>query len=389
MRTVTIGLLFPRSALYRSIGFDVSDAFKKGIAYYNQTGTDIRIATESVGVGADTKEIYKCAEKLLMQENADILVAYIDHYAAVNLEPLCNAAGKMLIIMEPGATIPDKWDASPSRFHVTLNSAVIGRHTALAALDAGVDKTAFCTTYYDGGYHNCGALINEFLEGDGEVKYNCIVPFKFEEFDITPLEEAINAYNVNGVLAQLSIECGNVFLDQYAKAGLPKRIPHFYASPFTFEEQFLETLKFPFEGIKGYVPWARQLDNATNAAFLKTMDEECNKQGNCFSALAWDTAQFVCKATAALLENKMNIMKAASALCDTEMDSTRGLMKLDNNTNYFIAPVYEAEIVRSDNGMSALKLGEEHSIERVWAKHAGKPMEGINSRWLNTYLCTS
>ncbi len=350
MRTVTIGLLFPRSALYRSIGFDVSDAFKKGIAYYNQTGTDIRIATESVGVGADTKEIYKCAEKLLMQENADILVAYIDHYAA---------------------------------------SAVIGRHTALAALDAGVDKTAFCTTYYDGGYHNCGALINEFLEGDGEVKYNCIVPFKFEEFDITPLEEAINAYNVNGVLAQLSIECGNVFLDQYAKAGLPKRIPHFYASPFTFEEQFLETLKFPFEGIKGYVPWARQLDNATNAAFLKTMDEECNKQGNCFSALAWDTAQFVCKATAALLENKMNIMKAASALCDTEMDSTRGLMKLDNNTNYFIAPVYEAEIVRSDNGMSALKLGEEHSIERVWAKHAGKPMEGINSRWLNTYLCTS
>jgi branched-chain amino acid transport system substrate-binding protein len=326
---------------------------------------------------------------MLVRENVDILVAYIDHYAAEKIEPLFNAANRLLIVIEPGATVPSNWNASPLRFHLTLDAAFANFITAAKAIKDGVKNAAFGSTFYDAGYLSCSSLVNRFMNKGGKMAYNCIVPFKYEEFDITPLAAAIEEHHIDGVLAHLSIESGAVFLDAYQKAGLSSKISKFYVSPFVFEEQFLDKLPFPFTGIKGCVPWARGLQNETNTTFMSIMDEEFGKTGNCFAALAWDAAQFTAAAVQKLSDNKYNSTKAAEALAGFMMNGTRGVMELDAKTNYMTAPIHDAEIVKGDNGMSKLSLGERTNTPEDWEEFTSITISDTSSRWLNTYLCTT
>ncbi len=387
MKNLKVGLLIPRSAIYPSIGFDVANAFKSGIQHFG--GEGITVLTESVGIGADHQEVYTCVERMLLRENVDVLVAYIDHYAAVNIEPLFNAANRLLIVIEPGGTIPDNWDASPLRYHLTLDAAFANTITAKMTDNSNGSTGAFCSTYYDAGYMTCSAMVNKYVANGGSIAYNCIVPFKYEDFDITPFSQAVDELAINTVLANMSIESGAAFLKAYTNAGLENKIDAFLASPFVFEEQFLDTLPFPFAGIKGCVPWGRELNNEANKTFMAAMQDEYGKQGNCFGALAWDAAQFTVLVANALAENKNNALKASAALQNTTMNGVRGLMQLDNNTNYITAPLYNATLVVNENGNSKLQIGEMIDTAADWAAFTSAPMQSQHSRWLNTYLCTT
>lgn len=387
MKNLTIGLLFPRSALYPSLGFDVCDAFRRGLAHFNSE--ELKVITESVGIGANHQDVYTCTERMLVRENVDILVAYIDHYAAEKIEPLFNAVNRLLIVIEPGATIPSNWDASPLRYHLTLDVAFANFITAAKAVADGVKNAAFGSTFYDAGYLSCSSLVNRFMNKGGKMAHNCIVPFKYEDFDIAPLVAAVDEHDIDGILAHLSIESGAVFLDAYKKAELPSKVGKFYVSPFVFEEQFLDKLPFPFGGIKGCVPWARSLQNEANATFMTLMDEEFGKTGNCFAALAWDAAQFTAEVVQKLRDNKYNSLKAAEALNGFTMSGTRGLMQLDAKTNYMTAPIYDAEILPADDGMSKLQIGDRVDATEDWEEFTSITISSTSSRWLNTYLCTT
>lgn len=385
MKQTTIGLLFPRSSVYPGIGYDVVEGFKAAVEYY---GSDANVITESAGIGGVDEDVYKVAERLLMQGGADILVAYIDHLAAEKIEPLCSAANKILVVIEPGAVIPTNWSASPLRFHLTLDSALGSRIVADIAGKDSAGKALFATSFYDGGYLNCSAMVDAYTATGGVVCYNYIAPFNHEEFDIRYIVNGIEETQADTVLAQLSIETGKLFMEEYGKTGLSNKVK-FYSSPFFLEESFLNTVPFANTNIKGVVPWSKNLENETNAAFIKSMDDR-GRDANCFSALAWDAAQFVLKALEELKENKFNGRKAAENLKGVEIQSTRGVLKHDADTNYFPGPFYSAEIVKGEDGFSKLAIGEEVADWREhWNTHKSKPTTDTFSRWVNTYLCTT
>lgn len=385
MKKYKIGLLFPRSSLYPGIGFDITESFRAGLNHFG--GDDIQIISESVGIGGVSDDVYEKAEKLLLNEQVDILVGYLDHFAAEKIDPLVTAANRIFIVMDPGACIPVSWAASPLRFHLTLDAAFGSRITGRMAGMNGAQKAAFVTSFYDGGYLNCSALIAGYNDKGGNVCYNYVAPFRFEEFDISPLREAIEQQQPDALLGQLSIDMGALFLKDYKNAGLAGKTK-FFASPFLFEESFLDTLDFPFEGITGCTPWARNLDTEMNRMYRDTVTE-LGREPNCFGALAWDTAQFTALAVAALKVNNNNGKKAAGSLAGTVFDGTRGQMKLDDHTHYFAAPVYEARIVPSENGNSKLELGKAIPYcAEEWEAFTAAPINGVFSRWTNTYLCT-
>lgn len=385
MKQTTIGLLFPRSSVYPGIGFDVTEGFKAAIAHY---GSDATVIAESVGIGGVGDDVYKAAEKLLLQGNADLLVAYIDHIAAEAIEPLCNAANKILIVIEPGAVIPTNWAASPLRFHLTLDSASGSRLVGHIAASEGSRKAIFATSFYDGGYLNCNAMVDTYTADGSTICYNYVAPFKYEEFDIKHIVAAAEQQHPDAILAQLSIETGKLFLEEFGKSNIVDKVK-FYSSPFLLEESFLSTVLFTNVNIKGVVPWSRMLDNDTNRMFLKSLEER-GRKGNCFSALAWDAAQFAIKVIEALNVSKFNSRKAAESLSGIEIQSTRGKLVLDPETNYFPGPLYKAEVVKDANGFSMLAIGEEVPYwQEVWKIHRSKPITETYSRWVNTYLCTT
>lgn len=382
MKKITVGLLYPRSVLYPGIGFDVTEAFRSALQHHK--AEDIHLVTANVGIGGVGSEVSEKVEKMLVEERPDILVAFVDHFAADKLEPMCKAANCILVVMETGGTIPVSWKAVPGKYHVTLDAAFGSRLTGSMAGEA---SAAFATSFYDGGYLSCNAFSTGLAEQGGSICFNYVAPFRFEDFDIRPLQQAIETLEPQALLAQLSIDMGALFLDAYKAAGLAGKT-RFLASPFLLEEQFLDTLDFPFEGITGCIPWSRSLDTPENKTFQQAM-EETGRPANCFSALAWDTCRFVLQVAGAIREHKGNRNQVITAIRGLAFDSTRGLMQLDNETNYVTAPLYMAEVVPSENGTAMLRTGAEvPERAQAWAAFTASPMSGVFSRWTNTYLCT-
>jgi branched-chain amino acid transport system substrate-binding protein len=383
MKKITVGLLYPRSSLYPGIGFDVMEAFRCGLKYFE--AEDVNLVVENIGIGGVGNEVTEKVEKLLVEHTPQVLIAFLDHFAAEKIEPLCKAANCIMIVMETGGTIPVTWQAIPGRYHITLDAAFGSRLTGSMA---GGVSAALATSFYDGGYLSCNALTTGHTDGGGSICYNYVAPFRFEEFDIRPLQQAIETLAPEALLAQLSIDMGALFFREYKTAGLAGRT-RFLASPFLLEESFLDSLEFPFEGISGCVPWSRNLEVPQNKIFLQQMQEEAGREASCFGALAWDTAQFVTLVIAAIRTHNGNRIKVTEALKSTAMQSTRGVMELDDKTNYFTAPLYHADLVPAANGCSMLSLKEEvGQRDTAWKSFTSLPISGIFSRWTNTYLCT-
>ncbi len=103
--SLVAGLLLPRSTDYPALGFDILDGLR-----YNLKGTgqeDARFLTENIGYGEDHDLNYAKAEKLVLQDNVDVVIAYC---SAANAEPLYNLAGisgKPFIFLDAGMQLPE------------------------------------------------------------------------------------------------------------------------------------------------------------------------------------------------------------------------------------------------------------------------------------------
>lgn len=383
MKKITMGLLYPRSVLYPGIGFDVTEAFRCALQHYE--AQDIHLVSENVGIGGVGTEVLTKVEKMLVEQRPDILVAFVDHFAADKIEPVCRAANCILVVMETGGTIPVSWQAVPGKYHITLDAAFGSRLTGIMA---GGASAAFATSFYDGGYLSCNAFTEGLAEQGGSICYNYVAPFRFEDFDIKPLQQAIENLEPEVLLAQMSIDMGAMFLDAYKAAGLAGKTK-FLASPFLLEEQFLESLAFPFAGITGCVPWSLTLEVPENKLFMQVFTEQSGRTPTCFAALAWDTCRFALEVAAVIRTYPGKQAQVLDALKGTSLNSTRGTMALDDNTNYFTAPLYAAEVIEGENGKAALRTGPEVTgLEAAWKTFTSQPVTGVFSRWTNTYLCT-
>ncbi|MEK7226601.1 MAG: hypothetical protein AAB221_13090, partial [Bacteroidota bacterium] len=100
----TIGVLLPGSTLYPSIGMDFLQGIRSCIKFHQYPPVDIQV--QAINFGLKNDEIYAAAEKFLLVNNADVVVAYAGDYHAEKLSPLFAAAGKLLMIANGGANYP-------------------------------------------------------------------------------------------------------------------------------------------------------------------------------------------------------------------------------------------------------------------------------------------
>ena len=59
-------------------------------------------------------------------------------------------------------------------------------------------------------------------------------------------------------------------------------------------------------------------------------------------------------------------------------------MKLDPETNYFIAPVFKCSIKQNSDKTTVEYI---KTPEKEWAEFVGETLEAVHSGWTNTYLC--
>ena len=379
----SIGILLPGSTLYPSIGVDFLQGIKSCLNFHHITGVDLPVLP--IGYGLKEDEIYRQAEKFLLSDHADAVIAYVNTQFAKSLSPLFAATGKLLITTNAGANYPPVSTGFSNTLCHSLNDSLYSFCTGKLCSQQSNDITAIAaSSFYDGGYQHFHAMTNAFTLQKGEIKFNYISHFKKEDFNITALADFIRKNpSVKNLLCVYSGDLARYFYKEI-KILQEEFDLRLYGSPMMFDStagDFTDTNPY-VKQIQGYVGWVPALDNQHNKNFLAYYYKETGKEPNLFSLQGWETAllliEYLKQSTGGA-----DTTAAISQMKNRPLQSPRGTIQIDD-THFVLGPAY---LVSAANN---LEITVEDIIEDVTAAQQEMLMQIPDtefSGWRNTYLC--
>jgi branched-chain amino acid transport system substrate-binding protein len=381
----TIGILLPSSTLYPSIGFEFLDGLKACLDLHQFT--DCKFAVYSIGYGLNDDEIKLRAEKLFLEDQADMVVVFGEHRVVPVLDALAASAGKLVIVTNGGANYPVKEYQPRNVIQHSLNSNVYAHLTGrLCGSTIGGENSSVisCTSYYDGGYRHSHA-IETGLEAVGrEVAYRFVGHFKKENFTLAPLEDYLKSQpGPHRLVCTYSGDVARFFFEQIVSLQKTYAL-ELYGSMMMFDktpgdysaDQALS------QNLRGYTGWFPELDIESNRRFVTLYKESKAKDPNLFSMQGWEVAVLLMNAWRKL-EAKKNVPDVLKEMQAEPIASPRGMVRLQPD-HTVTAPAYLVSTAEDGS------LVVQDTIEETGEAHRqmlGLIPDSPSSSWLNTYLC--
>lgn len=380
----TIGILLARSTYYQSIGFDLYEGLRSGLKHLGRS--DIRIVSENIGFGADKQQCYRSAEKLLLEENASVVIAYIGHRTAQLLRPLFLAANKILIVLDAGANLPHEWPTCPNIFYHSLHNSLGASLAAKQAVNDGYKTAGMVTGYYDGGYLHTYSISKGFEETGGKISFNHATGYTTEDFSIEPLKEHLMQFPNSALLSIFSGDFVQWYFEGIKNSFKEKNLP-IYLPPFGVEETMLAETDYPSDNIKGIAAWSKKIDSIENKIFTESMTT-AGRTANLFSLLSWESAFIAIEVLKLIDEHQNNTAQIATNLQSFSFEGPRGNIYFDAKTNTSIAPLYKVALVPNNDGKCELLLeGKTTDIHEHFEKLTNQDLNNSASAWYNSYVC--
>jgi branched-chain amino acid transport system substrate-binding protein len=382
-----IGILTPRSTLYPTISFDILNGLKAGFAQLNLN--DFTLFTENIGFGTDESDIYTKAEKMILGDNVDVVIACCDSRIASMLQPLFAAAGKLLLVTNMGANLPEDWQPHPTTITHSLNFCFNSSLTGTLAAAEGTG--ALAASYYDAGYNQVYTMLTRFQQKGGSILYNHVTHLKNEFFTLQPLQVFMTSEQGSpNLLCLFCADMADFFYKAIAEIQLSQEA-NLFVSPMMLEETLTNNLKEQvlLKNVQGYTPWLSTFTNANNQAFVAAYQAAQGKRPNVFSLLGWDTALLLNHFAKALVAHNNDTVAAIKAMGEAApLPSPRGWIKLDPASNHVYGPGY---LVKAGNYFD-LKIEENSSLDidaewKSFKEEVMLPSAATSSAWRNTYLC--
>ena len=378
---MTVGLLLPLSNAHVGMSKDFVDGFNSLLKLKERTGA-VTIKKESVGLGGIEKEVYAKAEKLLVSDDVDILIAYIDEKVTSMIYSLVQATGKLLIVVNLGANHPLNWIAQPSVIHLNLQHGFLCWLTGRLAAARDNKNAAYASSFYDCGYLHSADMVKNFMNAGGSIRYNYINNQLYDDnFEISQLTDFLtfNADCTN-IVAIYDEKPASLFYDRLNNHKSGHSL-HLYVSPMMMTEKALEEIGNGFTfSIEGYLPWQTAMDTESNQKFIKA----CSRPASIFSLLGWEAAIIIDE----IIKNYKDDLQEGEAIAEhlkkISLQGPRGEMKLDAETLY-----YTTAFGRFNLQAGSINGGVEWitDFEKDWKIFSSIDTEGAVTGWTNTYLC--
>ena len=168
---IKVGVLIPHSKTYPTIGKDYMNGLKLGVRSSNVT-----FVIEGIGMGADDKVIIDKAQKIIVQDDVDIITGLIGHVGLEELEEYAKNMEVPLLYSDLGATIPKRKKKNPwifcNSFELYKSMMLLGEY----APKWGHQSIALSSCYYDSGYGLTQALEKTLYKSQGEFAGHFITP---------------------------------------------------------------------------------------------------------------------------------------------------------------------------------------------------------------------
>lgn len=378
-----VGILLPTSTTHPMIPHD----FMAGIrSFLKHSGSSIRLIPGYIGFGAHVDAVKAEVEKMLLEHDPEVFIAFLDHPVVDSLFPLMTQLNKVLIVVNNGAKYAVDWKTPSNVYFHTLENSYLSFLTAEHV--STLSKSAImATSYYDGGYSLCHALTQPFVNRGCEIVFNFAGSYKKDEFNIMSLANFIRENeDVKSVLTILSGDLLPLFYQQLA-VELPGRELEFYGSQVALEETIgLESEIFSSKySISGFTSWFSDSGLVENKIFIDII-KKTSREPNTFSALGWDTGLII-NEFARLIENEGAQIHLLPAGSIPMLNGAKGKLRLDEETHHFIGDAYHLKYTLS-SGSDLLATIDSASGKAIMNEMVTQKIEGISSGWLNTYLCS-
>ncbi|MBX9781900.1 MAG: ABC transporter substrate-binding protein [Chitinophagaceae bacterium] len=384
---MNIGILFPRSNAHPLIGSEFTEALK---AFLKKEGLGdaVNIHSESVGFGGVEKEVYGKAEKLLLMDNVDILIGFIDQKILELIKPLIQASGKLFILVNPGANHSLNWVPQENIITLCLQHSFLCALSGSIAAESGGKEIpgAAASSFYDCGYLHLSSITNEFTASGGKTMYHYINKQTYnDEFSIQELTGFLEANpSVTTLLCVFDSLPASLFykmLNQYEHA----QQLQLFVSPMMLEKKALGNVDKPFHfTINGYLPWHLSVPNSENSSFIQFYREHYRKDPGIFSLLGWEAGIIIKEIALSMETGYTTGINVIDLLKTKKISSPRGVLELDATTQYFTSPVIRCTIPA---GSPVTELEFNIDAQNEWEQFTEKTTDGVVSGWTNTYLC--
>lgn len=377
------GILLPTSTTHPLLPHDFMAGIRSSLKY---SGSSITLIPGYVGFGAHVDSVKTEVEKLILEHDPEVIIAFLDHPVVDSLFPLMAQLNKVLIVVNNGAKYAIDWKAPSNVYFHTLENSYMSFLTA-EHVSKLAKKAIMATSYYDGGYSLCHALTQPFANRGAEIIFNFAGSYKKDEFNISHLINfLIDNQDVKSLMTILSGELLPLFYRKLS-AELPGTELNFYGCPVTVEETIgLNKEFFPSEyTITGFTSWYSQTGSLESLTFTEII-RKTSREPNSFSALGWDTG-IILNEFARISEIEGAQMHALPPSTFQELKGAKGVLRLDQETHHFIGDAYHLKY-NSSSGSELLATVDSANGRSIWNEMVTQKIEGITSGWFNTYLCS-
>jgi ABC-type branched-subunit amino acid transport system substrate-binding protein len=377
-----IGALLPRSSFQPLLQHNFQQGMQACLQYRQ---IPAELVTANIGYGTDPALTQAEAEKMLLQEQVDVLIIYADQDALQNVAALSRSLNRLLLLVHNGAKYPHAWEPHPTVLSHTLNNTIqcrlTGRYAAAIAPQAAV-----CTSFYDGGYSHCHTLSQAYSDKGGSVAYNFVSQYKVQEFNSAPLQDFLRANTeVRALLGLFNGDLAHCFLQQLQQADVATGLDLF-ASPMLLDETLTEiygALRLPFR-IRGYVPWVSSLDNKNNELLKAEFRRFSGREANILAMHGWDTGLILEHIFNTANNHSFRAKDILAGFSDVTLDSARGPLRMDSATQHMIAPAW---LVQANEAFKPEVIGAVEDTAQVWRDMIQEGFPTAATGWINTYLC--
>ena len=377
-----IGLITPNSMLFPTVGLQFSDG---ALLAKKLFGTDKdEIVIEDGGNCAESDQLLKAANKLLLKDRVDAIIAYVSHTMYNVLVDLCTEYKKVLILADMGGVLCHKVTPSPFAFLHSMNEWVgaynLGKkmsnhknvHAAMSLMEAG----------YNIGY--------SFIRGL-EDNSSGVSAFHMAKMDI---DEDYTSRHSSAVIEEKPelIFCGFTGKDAdvllkgigstYKDNNVKVAGSGWLTLPNTLAQHGDALL-----GAQTASSYYTSIDSEANKLFLKEFEENTENDADRFALLGYETTMMLLKAAVYNDDgSKLMSKKTATALEELEIESPRGSVSYHPVEHYTISGYWLAE-VKQDNGKYYNEIIE-HKDKADMEEWRANEVNWPNGGWINPYPCT-
>ncbi|WP_020602392.1 ABC transporter substrate-binding protein [Spirosoma spitsbergense] len=376
----TIGLLLPHSTLYPTLSFDLLEGIKAGLA--DALITNLTWVVESIGFGTDVEELRGKAQKLLMQDSADLVVGMMSRRMAEQVAPTFTAANRLLLVLDVLGDFFSSVSAAPTVFYHSLQSCLYSRLTARKAVESGATRVIQAMSFYDAGYLQGYAVAQGVETSGGQIVQYAVSSHIPAQVNLQNLQDGLTS--AQAVVAQYAGDMAGQFYQLYAT--LSNQLP-LWAGPMLLEEQMLATVPFGLENVRGYVAWSGQLETANNDTFKASMRRR-GREPNLFSMLAYEAGFIVADYLRSVEPTGYPTPADFDRLKTLSFNGPRGQVTFDPNTHYSWAMPYAATVIAHEQGCCRLAdLLPEPTVLQDYLAFKSEPNPLSHTGWHNTFLC--